>query len=174
MTTTMALLPPVLRHVAAAAVTAAAGLGACSLSLLAGERPVLTVGAAAATAVVGAVLSGWRWLGSAATVATTATVLFAAGVTSEHVTAWHLVAASALLVVMVAGLDRVERSARSGRPDVVRRAPASRWLLVPLLGLVASAVVALAAARPAVPSVGLVLLGLAAGVAALVLATSTT
>jgi hypothetical protein len=45
---------------------------------------------------------------------------------------------------------------------------------VPALGLAASAVVALAAARPAVPSVGLLLLGLAAGVAALVLATSAT
>jgi hypothetical protein len=174
MTSSMPPLPHLLRHVAVAVVTAGAGLGACSLSLLSGERPVLTVGAAGAVAVLGAVLSGWRWLGSAATVAASATVLFAAGVTSERITGWHLVAASALLVVMVAGLDRVERSARSGRPDVVRRAPASRWLLVPVLGLLAGAVVAWAAARPAVPSVGLLLLGLAAGVAALVLATSTT
>jgi len=164
----------VVRRLAAMAVTAAAGLAACSLSLLSGERPVLSVGAVGALVVVGAVLSGWRWLGSAATIAASATVLLAAAISSEQFTAWHLVAASALLVVLVAGLDRVERSARSARTDVVWRAPARRWLLVPVLGLAASAVVAFAAARPAVPSVGLLLLGLVAGVAALVVATSAT
>ena len=164
----------VVRRLTAMALTAAAGLAACSLSLVSGERPVLTVGAVGAIAVVGAVLSGWRWLGSAATLAASATVLLAVSISSEQFTAWHLVAASVLLVVLVAGLDRVERSARSARTEVVWRAPARRWLLVPALGLAASAVVALAAARPAVPSVGLLLLGLAAGVAALVLATSAT
>lgn len=152
--------------------TAVAGLAACSLSLVSGERPVLTVGGAGAVAVVAAVGTGWRWLGSIASFAVTATVLLAAVVSSEHVTAWHLAGASALIVGLVAGLDRVERPARSPGPELIGLDPVTRRVLVPVLGMVAAAGVALAADRPAVPSVGLVLLGLAAGVAALVIATS--
>lgn len=152
--------------------TAAAGLAACSLSLVSGERPVLTVGGAGAVAVVAAVVTGWRWLASIASFAVTATALFAAIVSSEQVTAWHLAGASALIVGLVAGLDRVERPARSPRPELIGVDPVARSLLVPALGVLAAGGVALAADRPAVPSVSLVLLGLAAGVAALVIATS--
>ena len=152
--------------------TAAAGLAACSLSLVSGERPVLTIGGVGAVALVGAVLTGWRWLGSIATFAVTATILFAAVVSSEHVGPWHLAGASALLVGMVAGLDGVERASRPLRLELIGLHPMARRVLIPVLGVVAAAGVALAADRPAVPSVGLVLLGLAAGVAALVIATS--
>jgi hypothetical protein len=164
--------PPALRRFVTRVVTATAGLAACSLSLASGERPVLTIGAAGAVAVVGAVVSGWRWLASVASLAVTAAVLFAAGVSSDQITAWHLVGASALIVVLVTGLDRVERPARSPGPELIGLDPVGRRALVPLLGVVAAAAVAVAADRPAVPSVGLVLLGLAAGVAALVIATS--
>ena len=152
--------------------TAAAGLAACSLSLVSGERPLLTIGAAGAAAVVAAVLTGWRWLGSIASFSATASVLFAGIVSSDQVGPWHLAGASALLVGLVAGLDGVERSARSPRPELIGLDPMARSVLVPVLGVVAAAGIALAADRPAVPSVGLVLLGLAAGVAALVIATS--
>jgi hypothetical protein len=168
----MTAVPHVVRRVVAMLATAAAGLAACSLSLISGERPVLTIGAAGAVAVVGAVVTGWRWLGSIASFAVTATVLFAAVVSSEQVSPWHLAGASALLVGLVAGLDGVERSARSPGPELIGLDPVARRVLVPALGVVAAAGVALAADRPAVPSVGLVLLGLAAGVAALVIATS--
>jgi hypothetical protein len=151
--------------------TAGAGLALCSMSLLSGERPVLTAGGAGAVAVVGAVVTGWRWLGSTACFAVTATVLFAA-VSSDRVSGWHLVAASALLVGLVIGMDQVERAGGSAVAEVIGRAPALRRLLAPVLGLAGTIGVALAAARPAVPSVGLLLLGLAAGVAALVVATS--
>jgi hypothetical protein len=168
----MSAVPPVLRRIVTRVVTAAAGLAACSLSLVSGERPVLTIGAAGAIAVVGALVSGWRWLASVASLVVTASVLFAAGVSSDRITAWHLVAASALIVVLVTGLDRVERPARSPGPELIGVDPVGRRALVPILGVVAAAGVAVAADRPAVPSVGLVLLGLAAGVAALVIATS--
>jgi hypothetical protein len=168
----MSPVPPVLRRLVTRVVTATAGLAACALSLVSGERPVLTIGAAGAVAVAGAVVSGWRWLASVASLAVTATVLFAAAVSSDQITAWHLVGASALIVVLVTGLDRVERPARSPGPELIGLDPVARRSLVPILGVVAAAAVAVAADRPAVPSVGLVLLGLAAGVAALVIATS--
>ena len=168
----MTSVPHAVRRGVAMLATTAAGLAACSLSLISGERPVLTIGGAGAVAVVGAVLTGWRWLGSIATFAVTATVLLAAVVSGGQVGPWHLAGASALLVGMVAGLDVVERAARSPRPELIGLDPMARRVLVPVLGLLAAAGVALAADRPAVPSVGLVLLGLAAGVAALVIATS--
>ncbi len=168
----IASVPPAVRRAAAMVATTAVGLAACSLSLVSGERPVLTIGATGAVAVVGAVLTGWRWLGSIASFVVTATVLFAAVVSSDRVGPWHLAVASALLVGLVAGLDAVERSSRSPRPELIGLDPMARRVLVPALGVVASAGVALAADRPAVPSVGLVLLGLAAGVAALIIATS--
>jgi hypothetical protein len=170
----MTSVPRAVRRVVAMLATASAGLAACSLSLISGQRPVLTIGTAGAVAVVGAVLTGWRWLGSIASFTVTATVLFAAVVSSEQVGPWHLAGASALLLGLVAGLDGVERPARSPRLELIGLDPMARRILVPLLGVVAAAGVALAADRPAVPSVGLVLLGLAAGVAALVLATSPT
>ncbi|MEP6761254.1 MAG: hypothetical protein ABJA93_07795 [Sporichthyaceae bacterium] len=160
------------RRVMTTVATAAAGLAACSLSLFSGERPVLTIGAASAVAVLGAVVSGWRWLASVAALTVTATVLFAAAVSSDRVTAWHLVGASALVVGLVAGLDRVERQARTPRPELIGLDPLGCRSLVPVLGVLAAAAVAVAADRPAVPSVGLVFLGLAAAVTALVLATS--
>ena len=169
----MRSVPRLVHRLVAMTVTAAAGLVVCSLSLLSGERPVLTVGAVSAATVVGAVLTGWRWLGSAAAFAVTVTVLMAAAISSDRVLAWHLVVASVGIMTLIAGLDGLERSARSPRLDPIGRLPASRRVLVPALGLAATAGVALVAARPAVPSVGLVLLGLAAAVAALVVATST-
>jgi hypothetical protein len=170
----MTSVPRAVRRVVAMLATASAGLAACSLSLISGQRPVLTIGTAGAVAVVGAVLTGWRWLGSIASFTVTATVLFAAVVSSEQVGPWHLAGASALLLGLVAGLDGVERPARSPGPELIGLDPVARRVLVPALGVLAAAGVALAADRPAVPSVGLVLLGLAAGVAALVLATSPT
>jgi hypothetical protein len=163
---------PHARRVVAMVVTAAAGLAACSLSLISGDRPVLTIGGAGAVAVVAAVVTGWRWLGSIASLTVTATVLFSAVGSSEQIGPWHLAGASALLVGMVAGLDGVERADRPPRRELLGLDPIARRILVPILGVVAAAGVALAADRPAVPSVGLVLLGLAAGVAALVIATS--
>ena len=168
----MTSAPQAVRRGVAMLATTAAGLAACSLSLVSGERPVLTIGAAGAVAVVGAVATGWRWLGSIASFTVTATVLFAAVVSSEDVGPWHLAGASALLVGLVAGLDVVERTARPPRPELIGLDPMVRRILVPVLGVLAAGGVALAADRPAVPSVGLVLLGLAAGVAALVIATS--
>ena len=156
----------------AMAVTAAAGTGVCALSLVSGERPVLTVGATAGLAVLAAVLTGWRWLGSSATLLATATVLLAA-VSGDRLSAGHLVLASALLLVLVAGLDRVESPARSSGRVVLARAPLWRRLAVPVAGVGAAAAVAVTATQPVVPSVGLVLLGLAAGLGALLVAVRT-
>jgi len=159
--------------VLAMAVTAGAGLAACALTLLAEERPVRTVGIVAAVAVGAAVLSGWRWLGSAATLATTAAVLLAAAI-SDDVGPGHLVVASVLLLVLVAGLDRVERPGRSAGSVVLNRTRLPRRAGVPVLAVVATAGVAVTATAPVVPSAGLVLLGLAAGLGALLVATRST
>ena len=156
----------------AMAVTAAAGTGACSLSLVSGERPVLTVGAIAGMAVLAAVLTGWRWLGSAATLLATTTVLLAA-VSGHRLAPGHLVLASALLLVLVAGLDRVESPARASDRQVLARASLWRRLAAPMAAVGAAAGVAVTATQPVVPSAGLVLLGLAAGLGALLVAVRT-
>ena len=148
----MTSVPPAVRRGVAMLATAATGLAACSLSLVSGERPVLTIGAAGAAAVVAAVLTGWRWLGSIASFTVTASVLFAAIVSSDQDGPWHLAGASALLVGLVAGLDGVERSARSPRPELIGLDPVARRVLVPVLGIVAAAAITRAATPAASPS----------------------
>jgi hypothetical protein len=156
----------------AAVVAVTSGLAACSLSLLSGERPVISLGAAAAALVAGAALTGWRWLGSAAVGGAAATVLLAAAVSPDRIGAGHLLAASGLLILLVAALDQVDRSAYPPGTVVLVRPPVRRLLAVPLLAAAAAALVALAATRPVAPSVALAVLGLMAGLAALLVSTA--
>ena len=78
---------------------------------------------------------------------------------------------AALLVALVGALSANEDTRDlSGSGDTVLRAPLGRRVGPTAGGLVAAAVVAVTAAQDVVPSVPLVLAGLAAAVAALVLA----
>lgn len=140
------------------------------------RRPVLTAaGAALALAVVAAVTRS-RLVGTLTVLMTTATVLLAAALDASDLRPVQVVAAGALLLVALAALERGEAAA--GRPLAVTAATvtvARAPLTVragPVVGAVgASALVAATAARDVVPSVALVLGGLFAAVAALLVTT---
>ena len=156
-----------------AVVAAASGTGACALASVSDDRPVRVIAQLGAAVVVTAAVSGWRWLGSLATLAATAVVLLAAA-TSDEFRAGHLLVGSALLLLLVCSLDGVERPWRADPMSVrttLQRRPLPQRVGVPLLAVLAAAAVAVTAAQPVVPSVGLVLLGLGAGLAAVLLAT---
>lgn len=131
-------------------------------------RPVLVGAGLAVTAAVAAAATAWRGLGSLALALTTLAVLLASALDASDLRPVQVVAAAVLLMAMVAALDRAELRPV---PVIVLRADRARRLGPPALGAAASAVVAYTGARTVVPSVGLVLAGLAAVVAALVLAT---
>ncbi|MGZ4582282.1 MAG: hypothetical protein ACXVXG_16740 [Nocardioidaceae bacterium] len=157
----------------------AAGVAACGLGLLAAAPVVHLLAAVAALAVVAAVVTGLRWLGDLTVGLVTTTVLLAGATDAAAVGPGRLFAAAALLLVLVTGLDRLERPNRWGRwaraeqlptPQAFPTAPAGRRWGVPLLAVAAAAGVAVTAAQPVVPSAWLVLLGLAAAVGALLVA----
>lgn len=151
--------------------TSAVGCAAAASVVLSQEPVLLAAGALAAVLVVTAVGTGWRWLGSVSVGVLTALVAGTAAAEPDRFGAASLVGASAVLLAYVAALDHVERPARSmPRVAIFRGRPWSR-LGTPALALAAAGVVAAVAVQPVVPSIWLVLLGLAAGVGALVLAT---
>lgn len=79
-----------------------------------------------------------------------------------------VVTAALLVLVMITALDRAERTEHGW--VTVLRAPAPRRLGAPALAVGAAALVSVTAAQHVVPSVGLVLVGIAAAVAALAVA----
>lgn len=137
-------------------------------------RPVLVAAALAELAVAAAAVSGVRLLGTGALVLVTVAVLLAAALDESDLRPVQTVAAGALVLGMLSTLDRVERQPsgtyRRSR-DIVLRAPPGRRLAAPVSALGAASLVAVTAAQHAVPSVALVVVGLAASVAALVIAT---
>ncbi|HSR22878.1 MAG TPA: hypothetical protein VLW53_04960 [Candidatus Eisenbacteria bacterium] len=151
--------------------TAVAGVAACALSLVPGRPAVVAVGVVAAVAVVAAAVLGRRWLGLAATLLATGAVLLAAATGASDIGAAQLVVTSALLLAFVTGLDTTRPAPRAVRADTITTAGLGRRAAVPAVALAASAAVAVIAERPVEPSVWLVLLGLAAGVGALLAAT---
>lgn len=149
-----------------------AGSGACALALLEPRRPSLVLAGLGAAAVVAALVTGWRLVGSAAVLLVGATPLMAGALEAGAAATPRLVAATVLPVLMVLGLDGVERrGGRSRERGVLRPAGPGRRLRAPLLALGACAALSVVAAAPVAPSVGLVLVGLAAAVAAVVTAT---
>lgn len=133
-------------------------------------RPVLVAAGLAVAATLAAGATAWRLLGSVALALTTVAVLLASALDASDLRPGQVVAAALLLTAMVGALDRAEGP---GRPAwvTVLRGPAARRTAPLALACGAALVVAYAAARTVVPSAGLVLAGLAAVVAALVLAT---
>jgi hypothetical protein len=148
----------------------AGGLGTCALALPEARRPALLAAGLGAVAVCAAVVTGWRLLGTLAVALVAAAPLLAGAIEPAAARPVRLVLAAAGLLALVAGLDRLPRPG-SDPPAVVLRAPRlERWGGV-LVALGATGLVAAVGVSTAVPSVALVLLGLATGVAAVVLAT---
>ena len=139
-------------------------------------RPVLTAAGTAVALAVAAAVTRSRLVGTVAVLATTTTVLLTAALDDSDLRPVQVVTAGVLLLLALAAMERVESGA--GRPlsvtaatvTVLRAPPLSR--LGPALAAVgASSLVAATAAQDVVPSVGLVLGGLVAAVAALVVTT---
>jgi hypothetical protein len=134
------------------------------------SRPVLTIAGLAAAATATAAASRWQLAGTLALALTAGTVLLAAVLDASDLRAVQSVAATGLVLALVAALDHCEAAPGPAATPVVR-APLSRRLGVPVLALGAACLVAVTSAQDVVPSVGTVLAGLAAVVAALVVAT---
>lgn len=153
--------------------TVAAGVTVAAVPDL--RRPVLTAGGAAVVLAVAAAVTRLRALGTLAVALTTSSVLLAAALDASDLRPVQVVAAGVLLLATLAALERTEtplgRRVGAATPLVVLRGPAAARLGVAAAAVGASALVAATAAQTVVPSVGLVLGGLVAAVAALVVTT---
>ena len=148
------------------------GVGAAAAVVLPDpSRPVLVLaGAAVLSCLVAAVLP-WRLIGTLAVLSVTVTVLLADALDTSSSRPLQTLVGAALLVGLVAALSACEDvSAGSRDAVVVARGPLRRRLGIVLLALGAGSVVAVTASQDVVPSVPLVLAGLAAAVTALVVA----
>lgn len=134
-------------------------------------RPVLTAAGLAAAAVLLAATGEWPVAGTMAVGLVTLTVLLAAVLDASSWRAAQVLASTVLLLATVAALDRAEAPRSTAAVPVLRAPVGSRWG-PPALAVGSAALVSYTAARSVVPSVGLVLVGLGAAVAALVLATA--
>ena len=135
------------------------------------SRPVLVLAGLTVLACLAAAATRFRLLGTLAVVSATVTVLLAGSLDASSVRPGQILVAAALLLVLLWALAACE-DARSVSAEAVTvaRGPWLRQLGPPLAALVAGAVVAVTAAQDVVPSVPLVLAGLAAAVTALVIA----
>jgi hypothetical protein len=146
-------------------------------------RPVVAAAVAAQVVVVLAAVTAWRVAGTAALTLVTLAVLLASALDESDLRPVQVLTAAVLLLVVVSALDRTEQTGQTGRSrwtgwlgsgrrwDVVLRAPATRRFGPAVSALGAASLVSVATAQHVVPSVALVVLGVAAALAALVVAT---
>ena len=135
------------------------------------HRAVLVLTGLTLAAALVAAVTRWRVAGTLTVIGATSTVLLAGALDPSALRPAQIVLDAALLVALVGALSANEDTRDlSGSGDTVLRAPLGRRVGPTAGGLVAAGVVAVTAARDVVPSVPLVLAGLAAAVAALVLA----
>jgi hypothetical protein len=154
-----------------AAVVGCGVAAAATVALPDPNRPVLVLAGAALLSCVVAALLPWRLTGTLAVLAVTATVLLADALDTSTWRPLQSLVGAALVVGLVAALSAYEETwAASADSVVVARGPLRRRLGVVLLALGAGSVVAVTASQDVVPSVPLVLAGLAAAVTALVVA----
>ena len=161
-----------LRGVLSRAAVVGCGVGAAvAVVLPEPSRPVLVLaGAAVLSCLVAAVLP-WRLTGTLAVLTVTVTVLLADALNTSSWRPLQSLVGVALVVGLVAALSACEDVwAGSSDAVVVTHGPLRRRLGIVLLALGAGSVVAVTAAQDVVPSVPLVLAGLAAAVTALVVA----
>jgi hypothetical protein len=154
------------------ALVLASGWGACALSLPEARRPALVLAGLGALAVSAAVITGWRVVGSAAVLLVGSTPLMAGALEDDAASTGRLVAATVLVLLLVTGLDGVERRDPRGPVPVTLQvtSPARRWA-APLVAVASSGLLGAASAATVTPSVAFVLLGLLAAVGAVLVAT---
>jgi hypothetical protein len=136
------------------------------------SRPVLVAASLALAACVAAAAIRRPLAGTVALAATTVTVLLAGALDASSVRPAQVVLAAGLLMALLAALAGTEEARAAGGAVTVTR---SRWpqrVAPVLLATTAGAIVAVTGAQDVVPSVPLVLAGLTAAVAALVVAAS--
>ena len=149
-------------------VVLAAGLAVLVSALPDPSRPVLVAAGCSLTAAVVAASSAWRPAGDAAVALVSGTVLLAAALDDSSPRAVAVVVAGPLVVLLITALDR---GATAGRDEVtVLRAPAVSRLAPSGAATGSAVLVAVTSAEHVVPSVRLVLVGLAAAVTAFVVA----
>lgn len=163
---------PALAVVRSVLLTLVGGLGACALAVPEGRRPAMVLAGLGVILLAAALATRWRIVGTLAVLCIAATPLMAGALDDEAATLPRLVVGSALLLLLVVGLDGLDRPAlQETAPAVVHASGAvGRWA-APVLAIGAAALVAALAALPAVPSAPLVLLGVLAAVGAVVAAT---
>lgn len=159
-------------HLGPRLLVVATGGGAVLAAVLPSPPGVVQAAAAAAlTACAAAAATGWRLLGTAAVAAVTSTALLAEALDDSARRPVHLVGTAALLLALVAALDRAEDTGARPAPVTVRHRGLGARLGPSAAALAGVAVVAATAGVETVASVPLVLAGVLAAVAALVLAT---
>ena len=135
------------------------------------DRYVVVLAALTVVAAVAAAVLPWRLTGTVTVLAATLTVLLAGTLDTSDVRPVQAVADAALLMLLVAVLGaREDRSSQGPHAASVPLRSAPPRAVAPALALGAGSLVALTAAQDVVPSVPLVLAGLAAAVVALVVA----
>ena len=152
-------------------VTLLAGAVLLVAALPAPHRAVLLLTGLTLAAALVAAVTRWRLAGTLTVIGATCTVLLAGALDASALRPAQIVLDAVLLVGLVAALAANEDTRDlSGSGATVLRAPVGRRVGPAAGGVVAAAAVAVTAAQDVVPSVPLVLAGLAAAVAALVLA----
>ena len=135
------------------------------------DRYVVVLAALTVVASVAAAVLPWRVTGTVTVLAATLTVLLAGTLDTSDVRPVQAVTDAALLLLLVAVLGaREDRSSQGPHAASVPLRSVPARAVTPALALAAGSLVALTAAQDVVPSVPLVLAGLAAAVVALVVA----
>jgi hypothetical protein len=136
------------------------------------RRPALVLAALGALAVVAALVTGWRIVGSAAVLLVGSTPLMAGALEDDAASTGRLVVATLLVLLLIVGLDGVERRDHEGpAPVVLQGTTRTRRWGAPLAALASCALLGAASSVTVTPSVAFVLLGLVAGVGAVLAAT---
>ena len=135
------------------------------------DRYVVVLAGLTVVAAVAAAVLPWRLTGTVTVLAATLTVLLAGTLDTSDVRPVQAVTDAALLILLVAVLGvREDRSGQGPHAASVALRSAPARAVAPALALGAGSLVAFTAAQDVVPSVPLVLAGLAAAVVALVVA----
>jgi hypothetical protein len=164
--------PTLFRTAASHALVLLSGWGACALSLPEASRPALTLAVLGGLAVVAALVTGWRIAGSAAVLLVGSTPLMAGALEDNAAATGRLVVATLLVLLLIVGLDGVERRDQGGlAPVLLQVTPRARRWGPPLAAVASCALLGAASAATVTPSVAFVLLGLVAGVGAVLAAT---
>jgi hypothetical protein len=163
---------PRLREVATQAAVVAVGTAVAVVAAVPDlDRYVVVLAVLTVVAAVAAAVLPWRMTGTVTVLAATLTVLLAGTLDPSSLRPVQAVLAAALLMLLVAVLGaREDRSGQSPHAASVALRSAPARAVAPALALGAGSLVALTAAQDVVPSVPLVLAGLAAAVVALVVA----